>query len=297
MANTNYRKHWLINALGERYDFTERESEVFLSNPQGFGFQRQYSAMNVGNSELVTAQQFVLTDINGELLFFNPSVGGKYEDYQEFIRFAKFKPLEFHYQTPNELQSYHCDVIFVQADKTEVDLDNILHVPVTFHRLTEWLTDEDKIYTLDNSPIGEGKHHDLVYDYHYAGTNLSNSILVNDGTDDIGFILEIIGDAVQNPQFTLSQNGEIYGICKINGTYDYVMVDSVERTEQIYLELNGAAITNPERFQDFTVRNGSAYLTWCKLRVGSTNFAFTCGNIDTFSGEVKISFKNSYATV
>lgn len=296
MADINYRKHWLVNALGERYDFTERENTVFLSNPSGFGFQRSYSSMRVGNSELVTAQQFTLTDINGELLFYKSSVGGKYEDYQNFIQFAKFKPLEFHYQTPNELTSYHCDVIFVQADKTEVDIDNILHVPVTFHRLTEWLTDQDKEYVLDNTPLDEGKYHDLVYDYHYAGTNLSNSIITNDGTDDIGFVIEVIGRC-QNPQFTLSQNGEIYGICKINGTYDYVMIDSVERTEQIYLELNGASISNPERYQDFTIRNGASYLTWCKLKVGETLFSFTSGNVDTFTGYVRISFKNSYATV
>ena len=296
MADTSYRKHWLINALGERYDFTDKNSKVFLSSPQGFGFQREYSSMAVGNSELVTSQRFVLTDITGELLFYENGVGEKYEDYQEFIQFVKFKPIEFHYQTPNQLESYHCDVLFVQASKSEVDSDNIMRVPVVFHRLTEWLTDEDKVYSLDNSPIDEGKYHNLIYNYHYAGTNLSNSIIVNDGTDDIGFILEVIG-TVQNPQFTLTQNGEIYGICKINGNYDYVMIDSVERSEQIYLELNGAAITNPERYQDFTIRNGASYLTWCKLKVGETLFSFTCGNIDTFNGEVKISFKNSYATV
>lgn len=292
----NYRRHWLINALGERYDFTERENEVFLSNPSGFGFQRSYSSMIVGNSELITAQQFTLTDIRGELLFYKASVGGKYEDYQNFIQFAKFKPLEFHYQTPNELASYHCDVIFVQADKTEVDTDNILHVPVVFHRLTEWLTDENKQYSFNNSLLDEGKYHDLVYDYHYAGTNLSNSVITNDGTDDVGFIIEVIGNC-QNPQFTLTQNGEVYGICKINGTYDFVMVDSVERTEQIYLELNGASISNPERYQDFTIRNGASYLTWCKLKVGDSTFSFTCGNIETFSGEVNIRFKNSFASV
>lgn len=297
MADISYRKHWLVNALGERYDFTDKDrGEVFLSNPTGFGFQRQFSSMIVGNSELVTSTQFTLTDITGELLFYKSSVGGKYEDYQRFIQFAKFKPLEFHYQTPNELTSYHCDVLFTQADKSEVEVDNILHVPIVFHRLTEWLTDEDKVYTLDNSPIGDGKYHNLVYDYNYAGTNLSNGVLTNDGTDDIGFIVEIIGNC-QNPQFSLAQNGEIYGICKINGTYDYVMIDSVERTESIYLERNGASITNPERFQDFTIRNGASYLTWCKLKVGESRFAFTCGNIDTFSGIVKISFKNSYASV
>ena len=297
MANTEYRKHWLINALGDRYDFTDKNFKVFLNNPQGFGFQKSYSSFRVGNSELITSQQFNLFDISGELLFYKDSIGGKYEDYQKFIQFAKYKPLEFHYQTPNKLTAYHCDVLFTEANKTEVSTDNILHVPVSFHRLTEWLTDDDVSYTFDNTPIDDGKYHDLIYDYHYAGTNLSGSPIVNNGTDDVGFVLVIEGGSVTNPEFSLTQNGEIYGICKITGTYDYVMIDSVERTEQIYLEYNGSAVSNPEQYQDFTVRNGSAYLTWCKLKVGESIFAFNCGNIDTFSGTVTVRFKESMATV
>lgn len=291
-----YRKHWLINALGNRYDFTDKEINVFLHEPEGFGFRRLYSTTKVGNSEIVDSTEFELIDISGELLFYNNGVGAKYEQYQKFIQFAKFKPLEFHYQTPNELTSYHCDVLFTQANKTEVDRDNVLHVPVNFHRLTQWLTDDDKTYVMTNDPIDEGKFHDLVYDYHYAGTNLSNTIIDNNGSDDVGFILEIQGD-VENPQFTLTQGGEMYGICKINGTYDYVMIDSIERTESIYLEYDGSAITNPEQYQDFTIRNGASYLTWLKLRVGQSQFSFTCGNIDAFDGTVVLRFKNSYATV
>lgn len=292
----DYREHWLVNALGNRYNFTDKTFKVFLNEPEGFGFRRNITTMKVGNSEIITSQEFELTDITGELLFYDSAIGSKYEEYQKFIQFAKFKPLEFHYLTPNELKSYHCDVAFIQANKGEVSTDNVMHVPVTFHRLTEWLTDEDTVFNLDNSPIEEGKHFDLVYDYHYAGTNLQGTTLTNNGTDDVGFVLEVFGE-VQNMQFTLSQGGEVYGICKINGTYDYVMIDSVERTETIYLERNGSSITNPEQYQDFTIANGQSYLTWTKLRVGQSTFAFTCGNIDTFDGTVRISFKTSYATV
>ena len=290
-----YRKFWLINSLGNRYDFT-KDCSVFLDSPQGLGFRKVYSSVAVGNSELITSQQFSLTDIQGNLLFMDNRNGTKYQKYQDFIQFAKYKPLEFHYQTPNNLESYHCDVLFTQANKTEVSSNGILNVPVIFHRLTEWLTDRDEIYPMSNDPLDEGKFHDLVYDYHYAGTNLSNTILTNKGTDDVGFLIEINGE-VQNPQFTLSQGGEVYGICKINGTYDYVRLDSIERTESMYLERNGSAITNPEQYQDFTIANGQAYLTWLKLKVGQSLFNFTCGNIDEFDGSVILRFKNSFASV
>lgn len=291
----DYRKFWLINTLGNRYDFTEN-IDIFLNAPTGLGFKRNFTSITVGNSELVTSQQFQLTDVQGELLFMQDTNGSKYEAYQKFIQFAKFKPLELHYQTPNNLSSYHCDIIFTQIDKSETGQDGILRCPITFHRLTEWLTDQDETYIFDNNPLDEGKYHDLVYDYHYAGTNLSNSVIINNGTDDVGFILEVVGE-VENPQFSLTQGGEVYGVCKINGTYDYVQIDSVERTESIYLEQNGSVVTNPEQYQDFTIANGQSYLTWCKFKVGETIFNFTCGNIETFDGKVIVKFKKSYATV
>ena len=291
-----YRRFWLINALGNRYDFTDLNTTSFLNNPLGLGFQRTYTSLVVGNSELITSQQFRLTDIQGELMFYDGTTGDKYQQYQNFIQFAKFKPLELHYQTPNNLKSYYCDVLFVQADKTEVKSNSILSVPVIFHRLTEWLNDEDYSIVLTNTPVDDGKYYDLIRDYHYAGTTLQNTPINNNGTDDIGFIIEINGEC-QNPQFTITQGGELYGICKINGTYDYVMIDSVERTESMYLERNGSAITNPEQYQDFTIRNGASYLTWCKFRVGESIFNLTMGNIDTFDGTVVIRFKNAYATV
>lgn len=292
-----YRKHWLVNALGQRHDFTEQEVKTFLYEPQGFGFRKQYTTQVVGNSELVTSEQYVLTDITGDLLFYDTTNGAKYQSYQNFIQFCKYKPLEFHYQTPNKMTSYHCDVIFVQADKSEVSAnDKILHVPVTFHRLTEWLTDDSRLYLMDNSPVGDGKSYDYEYNYAYASTSLAGTPIYNNGTDDVGFVLTINGH-VENPQFSLSQNGELYGICKINGTYDFAQVNSIERTESIYLEINGGAVTNPEQYQDFTIANGQSYLTWMKLKVGESKFAFTCGNIDTFDGTVTLSFKESYVSV
>lgn len=301
----DYRKFWLINSLGNRYDFTKENSKIFLNEPSGLGFRRDFTSLTVGNSELVTSQQFRLTDIQGELLFMQGTNGEKYQAYQDFIQFAKYKPLEFHYLTPNDLKSYHCDVIFIQADKTETSTDGILRIPLNFHRLTEWLTDDDYKITFIKETDEDGKEYPLIRDYHYKGSNFSNESVFNNGTDDVGFIITVKGreeDGVivsnfSNIQFTLTQGGEQYGICKINGTYDLVIIDSVERTESIYLELNGSAVANPEQYQDFTVANGQSYLTWCKFRVGETIFNFTCSDVANFDGTVEISFKNSFATV
>ena len=294
----NYRKFWLVNSLGNKYELTDKNIKTFLNTPQGLGFDRKITVQQIGNSEIITSQQFKLTDVTAELLFYSQQNGTIYQDYQDFIQFIKYKPLELHYQTPNELESYYSEILITSLQKAEIQSDGILHCPISFHRLTQWLTDKDYTITLTNTPIDEGKFYELERPYHYAGTNLSNTPITNNGTDDVGFILTINGGTtgVQNPMFTLTQRGEQYGVCKINGTYDYVQVNSVEKDETLYLERDGSVITNPEQYQDFSVANGG-YLTWCKLRVGESIFSFTCGNIDVFDGEIIVSFKNSFVSV
>lgn len=301
----NYRRHWLTNSIGERYDFTDKGFKVFLNEPNGFGFRRSFTSATIGNNEIVSSTQFQFTDITGDLLFYDESIASKYEQYQRFIQFCKYKPLAFHYSMPNNPDSYYCEVLFTQAQKGEVSQDNVLHISVTFHRLTQWLTDKSTIYLMDNSPVGDGKYHDLTYNYAYAGTNLSNTKIVNSGTDDVGFRIVVKGkeengvitEPFTNMRFTLSQNGQEYGICQINGTYDLAIIDSVESTEMIYLEKDGAAIVLPEQYQDFTVANGHAYLTWLKLMVGESVFNFKCEDLENFDGTVTLSFKNSFASV
>lgn len=293
----DYRLIWLTNSLGERFDLTKEEShKIFLSGIQGFGFAKKYEVMKAGDQELLSHVENNFPDITGELRFYETTNGFIYEDYQKLINFIKYTPLELHYQTPNNLEGYHCDIIFVQADKGEIDRDGTLHVPVIFHRLTEWLNDEDIRIHLSNKISSGGKIYPLTRPYNYAFTDLSGSSIWNNGTDEMGFLIQING-LVTNPQFTLTQNGELYGICRINGTFDYISIDSVTKNESIYLERNGVPYTNPEQYQDFSIRNGVSYLTWCKFKVGETIFAFTSGNIDSFDGEIIITFKNGFISV
>ncbi|MBR4569559.1 MAG: phage baseplate protein, partial [Candidatus Riflebacteria bacterium] len=150
-----YRKHWLINSLGQRYDFTEDNSKLLFSRPQGFGFRREYETIKVGNSELVMSQQFDLTDITGQLLFYrNQDAGDIYQDYRDFIGFVKFKPLMFFQLTPNDINPFYCDVLLTNIDKPDIGENGILSVNVTFHRLTEWLDAEDYTIVLTNEPTG-----------------------------------------------------------------------------------------------------------------------------------------------
>ena len=133
--------------------------------------------------------------------------------------------------------------------------------------------------------------------YYYASTGFSGSTIINSGTNEVGFVLTMDGDEITNPSFSLSQNGVVYGVCRLVGTFDYVLINSIEDMEQIYLEHEGTIISSPEQKQDFTVRNGAAYLTWCKLKTGTSKITISGSNIDTYAGVVTVAYKNSYVSV
>lgn len=304
----SFRDFWLVNSLNQEYRLADQKTRVFFNSPSGLGFSKNYDVQKIGNSEIIIDEQLILPDVTGEMVFYNDTVGDMYNEYTNFINFISHTPITLHYKIPSDLTDYYSDVLITRLDKSEVDESkNYMSCPITFHRLTEWLTNDDYVIILTNTTSDIGKYYydddestadniGLLRPYHYAGSDLSQTTIYNNGTNDVGFQISINGE-IQNPQFTLTQNGKQYGVCKINGTYDYVMVNSFERDEQIYLERNGSVISSPEQYQDFTVADGESLLTWTKFKVGESIFSFNAGNIDVFSGYIEIRFKKSFISI
>ncbi len=151
-----YRKFWLVNSLGEKYYLTdEKKSKTFLNTPSGFGFKANYKTRKINNSELLITEGLDMVDISGELVFYGDSPNIIYEDYQKFISFIRFKPLEFHYLTPNfvddERYSFYANVIISQVSKGEMSQNGVLSVQINIHRLSQWLDSSEHVYTLSNS--------------------------------------------------------------------------------------------------------------------------------------------------
>ncbi len=359
-----YRKFWLVNSLGQKYYLTdEKESKTFLSNPSGFGFKANYKTRKINNSELLISEGLDNVDVNGELVFYGGSPNVIYEDYQKFISFIRFKPLEFHYLTPNfvddERYSFYSNVVISSISKGEMSKDGILSATINIHRLSQWLDSTEHTYVISNNntidtkapvydptktyTVGErvrytdtytdkfgkttdhvtqtyecktaitspeaftrshwkkvqvGKNYPFMRPFYYQGNDFSSGLeIANTGTDEAGFTLTIDGK-ISNPIFSLYQNNVRYGLCALKGTYGHVLVNSVDGEAYIYLEdENGMVISNPEQKQNFEVRDGISYFTWCKLKVGTSTFILTAGNLDQFGGTVELAFKNSYFSV
>lgn len=299
---SDYRTFWLQNATADKYYFSDPSLKHFLNNVTGLGFRKNYEVDTVGNTQKVLSETFELLDIQGDLIFYEDTRGGCYKAYSDFIDFAKQKPLSFYYSTPDKTKSFYCDVLFIEADKTEIKYeDSSLHVPITFHKITQWLDDNLEIYEFSNSNVGEGKYYELERDYSYAGTSLSDIVVNNNGTNDVGFVFEVEGH-VQSPKFEVYQNNDLpYGVCELTGTFDYVKVNSIEDSESIQLEVETEhgthSVPNPMSYQDLTHANGKSYATFIKLKVGTSHIVFSSGNIGDFTGKIKISIRNTYASV
>lgn len=286
-----YRKLWLTNNNNETFEFTNKNSKYFLSSIGGMGLAKTLTGYNLGNVSKTLTSNYDFLTITGELMFYD-KVNNAYEDYFSFIKFCGKTPLRLYYLPPNTLNAYYveCDVISVA--KNEYGTDNIMRCSVSIQPFTHWLTSNEVVVSVDSGVGNGGKNYPLTRPYYYEGTSYSNITLTNEGSNDVGIVVEITG-SVTNPTWTLTQDGIVYGTCKINGTYDFVKVNSVDGQQLIYLELNGSAIANPSAYQDLSISGGM--LTFIKLKTGTSTMVFTSGG--AFSGNVKIRYNQSYVSV
>lgn len=288
-----YRKFWLENADGNYFYLTEN-SRWFLADPEGLGLKINYTSIKLSDSEYINYKDYDLGSIDGDLLFIGKTNEQKYADYFSFMRFMSRPPIYLHYQTPNNNKSYRTLVQITGLEKTQVGKDGVMHCPLSLKRLTLWFSDEMN-YIIAGNDVENGKDYPLKRPYSYGAISYKNIVCLNNGMVEAPFTIEVIGE-VTDMQYTLSQNGVIYGKGKINGTYDYIFINSDDLNEEIRLQLNGSVIPNAVNYQDLTVGTpNEVYVTFLKLRAGQSALNFTLGN--NFDGTVRIGWRNAYLSV
>lgn len=291
-----YRKFRLLNAQNKIFELTDKNFKVFASNPAGLGFSKTVSIYRLGNENLVPYSMINLDQITFELLFYDESLADKYQKYDDFISFISHKPIYLLYQKPNSFNWYRRLVESMSLSKTEVQLDGMLHCNYNVQTLTFWEDNDVNIKHITPSEEGESKVYPIVYPFMYGSTTLSNIELVSVGLLDTPMKI-IINGRTENPQYILyDANDNIYGRGRFDGTFDKVVVDSAESSEEIQLYLNDLLLSNPMAYQDLTVGSpDEIYVTFLKLKNGTSKMSFVLG--DSFDGDVTIEWRNRYVTV
>ena len=104
-------------------------------------------------------------------------------------------------------------------------------------------------------------------------------------------IFEIIGPS-ENPIITLSKNGTILGICKINATIiidEKIIIDATPKNQQLIKINANEEIENIYHLQDFT------FETFLNAPIGESNINYS--NTITENGGVIIKFNKMYLSV
>lgn len=253
-SETPYRKFWLVNGNGERWDLTEKELKSFLENPQGLGFQKTIDVTRYGERAYKNTESYNFPQVTGDVLFYDSANSTRYEKYNEFVRFLMEQPITLHYMIPVSYNSLIADTYSLECEvmsltKTESKTDHILTSNIQMNGLGFYEGDEIEI----------------------NGT--ANTLTINNKGDfPVGFEIELRG-TYKNPYFTLEQNGELYGEAKFDdnaNNFSSVFVNSKDGEQNVVLKQNNSIMPNPLAYQDLSISNGSIYVTFVKLAKGES---------------------------
>lgn len=292
-----YRQFWLENQEGKIWNFTDKETKTFLNTPSGLGFEMNYSDHRVGNSMIITDEEHRLTDVQGTLLFHGNNSVDIYEDYYQFVKFlGKNEKLKLHYKTPNSFDSYYRHCFVSRLDKSEISTDGIMRCSITFAVKSFWKNDNPNVLFIENTAPTDGKQYELERPYYYPANNLSNIRIINKGTVETSLKIVITGRTV-NPTFRLYDSDfEQYGVIKMIGEFDKVIVDSDDLNENIELQKNGFPLPAPYSYQDFSLgKKDKIKVTFLKIHSGVSFASFTSD--DTFDGSIRLEWSDEYGSV
>lgn len=268
------RKFTLTNSNNVSWTFTSKSVKSFLMNPQGLGFNSTLGVTRYGEKANVSDEVFDFPSVTGELIFYDTSNTNRYKLYNDFARFVSYTPLTLSYVIPlSTPETYTLECYVASLTKTESKPTGTLTVGITMQGLGFWKGTEVT-----------------------ATGSASSYTLTNDGDCPVGFEIAITG-TMENPYFTLTQNGDMYGEAKFDDTtsFDSVYVNSNDGEQNVILEQSGSTLANPLSYQDLSISNGSIYVTFVKLARGTSTLAIGMDSGSITS--VSISYTPIYRSV
>lgn len=246
----SYRKFSITNGKSQTKTLADPSVKIFLNNPSGLGESQALNLTQFGDV-LKSDASLNFPTISGEIILWADTNSGKYKDYNDFVEFLSYEPLVLSYTIPKSTpETYTIDVALTQIQKSQTGTDSMLRCNFDLQGLSRWKGAEVTV----------------------TGSSASYSV-VNNGQLPVGMLVTIVGSAMENPYFTLTQNSEVYGEGKFLGTFDKVIVNSNDGEQYVELEIGGSTLPNPLSYQDLSISNGAIYVTFVKVARGTSTLA------------------------
>lgn len=268
------RKFYLVNSIGQTQTLTDKGTRVFMNEPNGLGYSNSLNTVTRPDFLTLVSTEQAFGTISGEVIFYDTDNADRYQKYNDFVTFLTYAPLKFYYELPlSTPETYYCDVELLSIEKSESGTDNFMRCQISLQMLSRW---KGAKVTL----TGSG----------------STYTITNDGHIPVGFEITIEG-SMENPYFTLEQDGEVYGEAKFDDAtaFDSVYVNSADGQQNVVLMQGGSVIANPLSYQDLSISNGSIYVTFVKLARGESTL--TIGMDSGSVTSVSIAFEPIYRSV
>jgi len=269
------RKFTLTNSKGTTWSFNGRSTiKSFMQNPEGLGFSSSLNVIRYGEKANLDSQSFDLPRVKAEIVFWDVKNANRYKTYNDFLAFIMNTPLVLTYQLPLSTPAdYKLDCYVLNISKSETGSNDCINCDVEFQGLSFW----------------QGAQ--------VLQTGSSSSYTINNKGDcPVGFEIAITG-SMENPYFTLVQDGEMYGECKFDDATAFgdVFVNSKDGEHNVILKQGGSALANPLAYQDLSISNGAIYVTFLKLARGESTL--TIGMDSGSIGGVTISHTPIYRSI
>ncbi len=257
------RQFSLRNKNGAEYSFMD--TSHWLSAPKGLGEKFGSSYVQVGSTFVRTKKRTNPDNITGTVLI-SGGATTEYELYNAFLAFAQHEPLTLVYNPYGT--EYTAKVDIVKIDKSEVaQADGLLHIPVTFKRLTRWRREITKHTDADETV---GKQYTYEYPYAYGGDVVNNVTIQSDTACESPCKIYIIG-ACTNPVWKHYVNGNLVatGALTVSTTAnERIVIDTTTIPYSIKkFDNNGNELLDLYATSDFSTER------FCFLEHGTNRFA------------------------
>lgn len=197
--NGDFRRFKLINEVGAEYDLTDPAH--FFASPDGIGFERGFTTMQVGDAFVSVEDQLRQQKITGEMIF------ADYAEYSEFAKFVEGHRLTLAYRPARIITWYYRSCNVQSLKKSEISsTTNCLHCNVDFLCFSLWYESVIAEKTIDE--VSENQVFPLTFPFVFVDRNVNEVLINNTNPSDAPCKIEIFGPCA-NPRWSLYYNGKI----------------------------------------------------------------------------------------
>lgn len=236
------RKFILRNSKGVSYDLNRGIS--FFSDPSGLGFEYKVGYANYNDFFVETDRELKQPKVKGSIKF------NSYEEYNNFIIFCQFKPLELEYTA--------YDTYYMTCNVDKLSKGDIKSTKLTCNIEIAGVTPFYKKIVKTNMAVSNvGKIYPYSYPYTYSNGDTGTVEFDVDSNMESGIKLTMLGPLI-NPSWSYFVNGLKILSGKINanvGVNNRLVIDTT-KSPFILQELNSSNELVVDRYpdSDFTTK-------------------------------------------